>query len=277
MQSNYDITTTQQLPDDFKYSVKVISCEPEIRSRFQRKVYSLLSIQLLCTFIFSLSVIQYKTLQVFITTHLGLWFLALFISMVSCIWLSVVPNINDMPLDNETLLDNDNNNDISARRKVPWYYLPSRGSQLLMLMIFTLAESYTLALVTLSYDSDTVLSALLITVVVVVGVTVSSLSPLFQTSMQTMSSIYYWLNWALWFLIGLSFATLFFGISENFSTMIFGWLGAFVFTIYLFVDTQLIFRKCYIDDEIKCCMMLYLDIINLFISILRIVGSNDDN
>lgn len=254
---------SNDLPDDFKYSVKVISCEPEIQSNFQRKVYSLLSAQLLITFIFSLLAQKSATLQLFVVTHRGLWLLSMVVSVVSCIWLSSVPNPNEIEQPEPF-----------SRASPPWYYLPSKKAQLFMLLIFTLAESYSIALVTISYDSDTVLSALLVTLVIVAGATIFSLSPMFQASMQTITSMYYWLNWAVWLMIGIGISSAIFGFRT--SNLIFGWLGSVVFTLYIFIDTQLIFRKCYIDDEIKCCMMLYLDIINLFLSILRTMSNSDD-
>lgn len=56
-------------------------------------------------------------------------------------------------------------------------------------------------------------------------------------------------------------------------------LGALVFSLYLIYDTQLILgknkRKFAIDDYIMAAMNLYLDIINLFLYILSILGSID--
>ncbi|CCE66294.1 hypothetical protein TPHA_0P01360 [Tetrapisispora phaffii CBS 4417] len=275
----YATTNTNDLPDDFKYSVKVISCEPEVRLKFQRKVYSILIIQLLITFLYSLAVLNLPYLQNFMVNHRGIFILSTIISLVTCIWLSFAPNSNteDDDISQSFMPNTGDSTLLQHRNSKPWYHLASKKAQFTVLMIFTFAEAYSMSIVTLTYDSKTILSALLITLVVVVGVTVSSLSPLFQVSMNSLTSVYYWLNWALWLMIGVGISTLFFGGMGGFSNLIFGWFGAFVFTIYLFIDTQLIFRKCYIDDEIKCCMMLYLDIINLFLSILRIMSNSNED
>lgn len=54
--------------------------------------------------------------------------------------------------------------------------------------------------------------------------------------------------------------------------------GAILFGIYLIYDTQLIMgdrsRSMSIDDYIMAAMMLYIDIVQLFIYILQILGDN---
>lgn len=102
----------------------------------------------------------------------------------------------------------------------------------------------------------------------------------FENVLNSATSIYYWLNWGLWIMIGMGLTALLFGWNTHSSkfNLLYGWLGAILFTAYLFIDTQLIFRKVYPDEEVRCAMMLYLDIVNLFLSILRILAnSNDDN
>ncbi|CAI8509709.1 unnamed protein product [Hanseniaspora opuntiae] len=59
--------------------------------------------------------------------------------------------------------------------------------------------------------------------------------------------------------------------------LIFSWIGAVLFSIYLFVDMYMVFRKVRPNEEIRCCVMLYTDIINLFLNILRIIAHNSDN
>lgn len=58
--------------------------------------------------------------------------------------------------------------------------------------------------------------------------------------------------------------------------LIYACLGALLFSIYLIYDTQLILGKGQysysLDDAYLAAIQLYLDIINLFLNILRIVG-----
>lgn len=59
--------------------------------------------------------------------------------------------------------------------------------------------------------------------------------------------------------------------------LVYACLGALLFSIYLIYDTQLIIGKGQfsysLDDAYLAAIQLYLDIINLFLNILRIVGA----
>lgn len=59
--------------------------------------------------------------------------------------------------------------------------------------------------------------------------------------------------------------------------LIYGLLGALLFSGYILVDTQLIMRHYHVEEEIAAAISLYLDIINLFLSILRILNSQQNN
>ena len=61
------------------------------------------------------------------------------------------------------------------------------------------------------------------------------------------------------------------------SELIFGGLGAIIFSGYILVDTQLVMRHYHVEEEIAAAISLYLDIINLFLSILRILNSQSNN
>lgn len=265
-----------ELPEDFKYSTTVISCDFDIRQQFMAKVYSILSTQLLLTLSFCYATTKFPRLQLFIVNHTFLYIFALITTLVSCIWLALSPRVEDYQTEtSDPLLIPDNND--SSTSNVPWYCLSQRG-QYVLLSVFTIAESYCLGGSIMFESKEVVLNALLVTTVVVVGVSLMAFSGRFQIALESATSIYYWLNLALLLLIGIGLSALLFGGMNSTISVIYGWVGAVVFSIYLFIDTQLIFRKMYIGEEIKCAMMLYLDIINLFLSILRILSSqnNDD-
>ena len=59
--------------------------------------------------------------------------------------------------------------------------------------------------------------------------------------------------------------------------LIYGGLGALIFCGYILVDTQLVMRHYHVEEEIAAAISLYLDIINLFVSILRILNSQQNS
>ncbi|BAO40416.1 uncharacterized vacuolar membrane protein YNL305C [Kluyveromyces marxianus] len=247
--------STPFIPDDFKYSTKVSSCENEIKLRFLRNVYSILLFQLTLTFAFGLYVYNSPKLQYFIVTKLWVDILAIVIGLVTCIWLSFAPSSTDE--ENE-----------------PWYVL-SFPQQLALLFVFTLAEAYSLSIVVVVYRPEVILNAVMMTLFVVIGITTTLMSTNYF-KIYDFQKWYYWLNMLLWVMIGFSLSSIFFSFNTNLDLLI-SWVGVILFTGYIFVDTQLILRKVLIGEEIKCAMMLYLDIINLFLYILRILSRNEDD
>jgi len=81
------------------------------------------------------------------------------------------------------------------------------------------------------------------------------------------------------FVIGFTFAFLlpFFFMWTRTLHLIYAGLGVILFSFYLLFDTQLIMGgKRYevdIDDYILAAMILYLDIINIFLYLLRLLGN----
>lgn len=66
---------------------------------------------------------------------------------------------------------------------------------------------------------------------------------------------------------------------NNFSHTILTALGAFIFSVYIIYDTQLIMKHLSADEYIVGVINLYVDIINLFVRILRLLDQlkNDEN
>lgn len=54
-------------------------------------------------------------------------------------------------------------------------------------------------------------------------------------------------------------------------------IAALIFSGYILVDTQLVMRHYHVEEEIAAAISLYLDIINLFLAILRILNSQQNN
>lgn len=259
----YQVTDPYHIPEDFKWSTNVTSCEPLIRQWFLHKVYTILSTQLLSTLGVGVLMSNWQPLSNFAMANMWCFYLAMVAALVSCLWLS-------MGFREEEYIPEENGN-----TQRPWYYL-SRRAQYLVLGVFTLSESYTVSLVCLLYDPQTVLSAIVITTCVVGGISLLALSERMKWVMESATSIYFWLNWCLLLLIGVGIASMFFGISSG-TDLLISVAGAVIFTLYLLIDTQMIFRKVRPDEEIKCAMVLYLDIINLFLNILRIMARRNDD
>lgn len=81
---------------------------------------------------------------------------------------------------------------------------------------------------------------------------------------------------ALWVLILFGFMTMFFPRTSGME-LAYGVIAALIFSGYILVDTQLIMRHYHVEEEIAAAISLYLDIINLFLAILRILNSQSNN
>lgn len=57
----------------------------------------------------------------------------------------------------------------------------------------------------------------------------------------------------------------------------YGIVASLIFSAYILVDTQLVMRHYHVEEEIAAAISLYLDVINLFLSILRILNSQQNN
>ena len=81
---------------------------------------------------------------------------------------------------------------------------------------------------------------------------------------------------ALWVLIIFGFMAAFFPNTSGMQ-LGFGVVAALIFSGYILVDTQLILRHYHVEEEIAAAISLYLDVINLFLAILRILNSQQSN
>ena len=147
----------------------------------------------------------------------------------------------------------------------------SYPTNLLFLAGFTVFEAYAISVVVSFYRSSIVLEALVLTLGIFVGLSLFAC----QTKYDFTSWIPY-LFGGLWTLILFGFVLMFF---KNNSTteLVYGLLGAVIFCGYILVDTQLVIRHYHVEEEIAAAISLYLDIINLFLMILRILNSQQNN
>ena len=147
----------------------------------------------------------------------------------------------------------------------------SYPTNLLFLSTFTALEAYSISVIVSFYNSKIVLEALILTLGIFLALTLFAC----QTKYDFTSWMPY-LFGSLWALILFGFMAAFFP-HNSITELIYGGLGALIFSGYILVDTQLVMRHYQVEEEIAAAISLYLDIINLFLSILRILNSQQNN
>jgi protein lifeguard len=153
-----------------------------------------------------------------------------------------------------------------VRRKTPMNFI--------FLGIFTIAQSFMLATVSASYKSNEVVLAVAITAGICFALTLFA----FQT------------KWDFTVMGGILFVAaiilLVFGFVAmiwpgKIITMLYASAGALIFSVYLIYDTQMMMggkHKYSISPEeyVFAALNLYLDIVNIFLYILTIIGASRD-
>lgn len=147
----------------------------------------------------------------------------------------------------------------------------SYPTNLLFLAGFTGLEAYSISVIVSFYQSKIVLQAVLLTAGIFVALTLFACQ-----------SKYDFTSWApylfggLWVLILFGFMAAFFPANSTVELAYSG-IAALLFSGYILVDTQLIMRHYHVEEEIAAAISLYLDIINLFLAILRILNNQQNN
>lgn len=147
----------------------------------------------------------------------------------------------------------------------------SYPTNLLFLSGFTALEAYSISVIVSFYDTRVVLLALVLTAGIFVALTLFAC----QTKYDFTSWMPY-LFGGLWILILFGFVGAFFPYNSK-AELIYGGAAALIFSGYILVDTQLVMRHYHVEEEIAAAISLYLDIINLFLAILRILNSQQNN
>ncbi|CAN7942620.1 unnamed protein product, partial [Ixodes pacificus] len=215
--------------------------EKAVRHGFIRKVYGILVVQLGITTGFIALFIFEPNVKLYSRQHPGLYISAMVITFVLMIVLACCE---------------------SVRRSFP--------VNLILLMIFTACESVLLGTVSSFYRVEEVMIAAGICTVVCLGLTLFA----FQTKWDftTMSGILF--VCALVFMC-FGFALIF--IRSDIVRLVYACIGALLFSVYLVFDTQMMLggnHKYSVSPEeyIFAALSLYVDIVNLFLMILQIVG-----
>nr|XP_033815524.1 protein lifeguard 4 [Geotrypetes seraphini] len=220
------------IEDDFNYGTNVASASVHIRMGFLRKVYSILSIQVLLTTVAASVFLYFESVQTFVHESPAL----LFVSAVGCFGTIIALAL----------------------------YRHQHPINLFLLFGFTLLEAVTVAITVTFYEVSVVLQAFILTTAVFLGLTAYTLQ-----SKKDFSKFGAGLFACLWILILASFLRLFF-YSETVE-LVFAAAGALLFCGFIIYDTDLLMHKLSPEEYILAAINLYLDIINLFLHLLRIL------
>jgi FtsH-binding integral membrane protein len=220
------------LKNDFGFNNNVAGASKQIRLGFMRKVYGLLSIQLSITTLIGAALILTPGVKEMVQANSWMLFPAFILSFGLLIALQV-------------------------KRKV-------HPTNLILLAAFTVVEAYTVGVLVTFFDKLVVVQAFFLTAAVVVGLTAFT----FQTK-RDFSNMGAALFTGLIVLIMGGFLQLFVGGEIMETALAVG--GALLFSLFIIYDTQMIMTRVSPEEYIMATIQLYLDIINLFIEILKIL------
>jgi FtsH-binding integral membrane protein len=147
----------------------------------------------------------------------------------------------------------------------------SYPTNLLFLAGFTALEAYSISVIVSFTESKIVLEAAVFTLGIFVFLSLFACQ-----SKYDFTSWMPYLFGGLWVLIIFGFMSMWFPYNSKVE-LGYGIICALIFSGYILVDTQLIMRHYHVEEEIAAAISLYLDIINLFLAILRILNSQNNN
>ncbi|XP_004429432.1 PREDICTED: protein lifeguard 4 [Ceratotherium simum simum] len=222
------------IEDDFNYGSCVASASVYIRMAFLRKVYSILSVQVLLTTVTSALFLYFESIRTFVHESPALILVVTFGSFGMILALTL--NRHKHPLN------------------------------LYLLFGFTLLEALTVAFVVTFYDVHIVLQAFLLTTAVFLGLTVYTLQ-----SKRDFSKFGAGLFTVLWIFCLSGFLKLFF-YSETLE-LVLAALGALLFCGFIVYDTHSLMHRLSPEEYVLAAISLYLDIINLFLHLLRFLDA----
>ncbi|KAF1849178.1 UPF0005-domain-containing protein [Cucurbitaria berberidis CBS 394.84] len=227
------------LPDDFKFGGVVAEATLDIRMAFVRKVYAILTVQLLATAAVSFASMTSVTYKNWIQTNPWMMWVSLFGSF--------------------------------AFLGLTFWKRKSYPTNLIFLAGFTALEAYSISVIVSFTDSKIVLQAVVFTFGIFIALSLFACQ-----SKYDFTSWMPYLFGALWVLILFGFMSTFFPYNDKVD-LGYGIIAALIFSGYILIDTQMIMRHYHVEEEIAAAISLYLDIINLFLAILRILNSQNNN
>ncbi|KAI4345531.1 hypothetical protein L6164_012645 [Bauhinia variegata] len=215
--------------------------ENQLRWGFIRKVYGILSAQIVLTTIVSLITVFYSPINDLLRGNAGLLLFVVFL-----------PFIFLFPL-------------LKYQQKHPHNYI--------LLGLFTLSISLTVGVTCANTDGKIVLEALILTSAVVSSLTGYA----FWASKKGKDFSYLGpiLFTCLIILLMTSMMQMFFPLGPT-ANAVYGGIGAMIFSGYLVYDTDNLIKRFTYDEYIGASVTLYLDILNLFLYILRMMREGNN-
>ncbi|GAB2298235.1 Protein LIFEGUARD 4 [Dionaea muscipula] len=216
---------------------------PELRWAFIRKIYSVVALQLLATIAVGATVVTVHPIATFfVSTSAGL---ALYIVLI------ITPFIVLCPL---------------------YYYHQRHPVNYLLLGIFTISMAFAIGLTCAFTSGKVILESVCLTAAVVVSLTLYTFWAARRG--QDFNFLGPFLFGALFVLILFSLIQVLFPLGRI-SVMIWGLLASIIFCGYIIYDTDNIIKRYSYDEYIWASVALYLDIINLFLSLLTVFRAAD--
>ncbi|VDI16686.1 uncharacterized protein MGAL_10B046076, partial [Mytilus galloprovincialis] len=223
----------ESIVDDFMYGSNVATAHVYVRMGFLRKVYGILSAQILLSTIVAGVIYSSETATAFVQTNN---------------WMLLVALIGSLGLIFALMV---------YRHQTPTNYI--------LLTVFTLMEAYSVGVVVTFYEVQSVIEAFMLTFAVTAGLTIYTLQ-----SKRDFSSMGAGLFAALMILIIAGMMQIFF--PSPIMDKAIGIGGALVFSLFIIFDTHMLMHKHSPEEYIVASVNLYLDILNLFLHILRAIG-----
>ncbi|XP_065829782.1 protein lifeguard 4-like [Oscarella lobularis] len=221
----------------YRDSVVVAQVSVQIRLGFLRKVYGILTAQLALTVAVATLFVTVDSVKSFVRGSPTTMLVAAFATFAILIALLVKKN--------------------------------EHPTNLYLLAAFTLCEAYTVGVAVTFYDRLIVLEAFFLTLAVFVGLTAFTLQSKRDYSTWGASLFSF-----LWILILGGFLQFF--IRSDSLDFVISLAGAVVFSGFIIFDTHMIMHRLSPEDYIVAAINLYLDVLNLFLYILRLL-SKDNN
>jgi len=221
-----------------------ISSDLTIRLGFIRKVFGILSMQMLLTTFFCVLSVSSSAFSSFQKNHPELLIISLISSIVSIILLSCFKSIS---------------------RSVPTNYI--------VLAVFTLSEAYLVSCVCGTTSPKLVIMAAAMTCAITCALTIYACTT--KTDFTVMNSILFICS-----MVMLLFGICLLFTKIKILHIIYSCLGVLLYSVYLIYDIQLIMgdkeNSIDIDDYIYAATMLYIDIVNMFLHILNLLKQLSD-
>ena len=237
---NYNSTQNQNYPlspEIDQETQQMKDFDKQLRLGFIRKVYGILSFQMLFT-VFMCALTFLNPVNRFYKQHIYIFFICIVLSIFLIITLVCFQEV---------------------AKRVPTNYI--------LLGLFTFCEAYMIATLCSFYAPNIVIMAGSMTAAITLGLTCYAC---------TTKTDFTFLGGFLFCALILLFCLGIFSIFFPFLHTLYCVIGVLVFSLYLIYDTQLIMGKFgesfEIDDYIIAALMVYLDIVNIFIFILSMFG-----